>query len=202
MPKSRPPYPPELRQQMIERVRVGRVPEELSREFVPTAQSPRRRRRYGAGSGTQPGSCRRGREGAKLPKRLRRSASPRMEEDFSGSQEVESSNLPGPTNTPPRPCRALLRNGRLQAVRMTHPSHGPLPCRLPSFLEPTGGRPMRSLSSALLGAAIQHRSMDEEGDRFESEPLGRRLRAIAPRAKSRRRADPGAVPARGAGYFA
>jgi len=33
MPKSRPPYPAEFRQQMIELVRAGRNPEELSREF-------------------------------------------------------------------------------------------------------------------------------------------------------------------------
>ena len=39
MPKSRPPYAPEFRQQMIELVRTGRKPEELSREFEPTAQT-------------------------------------------------------------------------------------------------------------------------------------------------------------------
>lgn len=39
MPKSRKPYPPEFRQQMVELVRAGRTPEELSREFEPTAQS-------------------------------------------------------------------------------------------------------------------------------------------------------------------
>jgi transposase len=39
MPKSRPPYPPEFRRQMVELVRSGRTPEELSREFEPSAQS-------------------------------------------------------------------------------------------------------------------------------------------------------------------
>jgi transposase len=39
MPMSRKPYPPEFRQQMVELVRAGRTPEELSREFEPTAQS-------------------------------------------------------------------------------------------------------------------------------------------------------------------
>jgi len=39
MPKSRPPYPPEFRQQMIDLVRAGRTPESLSREFEPTAQT-------------------------------------------------------------------------------------------------------------------------------------------------------------------
>lgn len=39
MPKSRKPYPPEFRQQMVDLVRAGRTPEELSREFEPTAQS-------------------------------------------------------------------------------------------------------------------------------------------------------------------
>jgi len=41
MPKSRPPYAPEFRRQMVELVRSGRTPEELSREFEPTAQSIR-----------------------------------------------------------------------------------------------------------------------------------------------------------------
>ena len=39
MPKSRPPYPPEFRRRMVELVRSGRTPEELSREFEPSAQS-------------------------------------------------------------------------------------------------------------------------------------------------------------------
>lgn len=39
MPKSRPPYPAEFRQQMIELVRAGRTPAELSREFKVTAQT-------------------------------------------------------------------------------------------------------------------------------------------------------------------
>ena len=39
MPKTRKPYPPEFREQMVALVRVGRTPEELSREFEPTAQS-------------------------------------------------------------------------------------------------------------------------------------------------------------------
>jgi transposase len=39
MPKSKPPYAPEFRQQMIDLVRTGRTPESLSREFEPTAQT-------------------------------------------------------------------------------------------------------------------------------------------------------------------
>lgn len=41
MPKTRPPYPPEFRRQMVELVRAGRTPEELATEFEPTAQSIR-----------------------------------------------------------------------------------------------------------------------------------------------------------------
>ena len=41
MGKTRPPYPPEFRRQMVELVRAGRCPEELSREFEPSAQSIR-----------------------------------------------------------------------------------------------------------------------------------------------------------------
>ena len=41
MSKTRPPYPAEFRRQMVELVRAGRTPEELGREFEPTAQSIR-----------------------------------------------------------------------------------------------------------------------------------------------------------------
>lgn len=39
MPKPKPPYPAEFRQQIIELARAGRTPAQLSREFGPTAQS-------------------------------------------------------------------------------------------------------------------------------------------------------------------
>jgi len=39
MAKTRRPYPREFRDQMVELVRAGRTPEELSREFEPSAQS-------------------------------------------------------------------------------------------------------------------------------------------------------------------
>jgi transposase len=41
MPKSHAPYPPEYRRQMVELVRSGRSPEELAREFEPSAQAIR-----------------------------------------------------------------------------------------------------------------------------------------------------------------
>ena len=41
MSKTRPPYTPEFRQQIIELVRAGRSPDELAKEFEPTAQSIR-----------------------------------------------------------------------------------------------------------------------------------------------------------------
>jgi len=39
MTKRRPPYPAEFRQQMIELVRAGNTPAELSRQFECTAQT-------------------------------------------------------------------------------------------------------------------------------------------------------------------
>jgi len=36
MPRTRPPYPPEFRKQMVGLVRIGRTPEELAREFEPS----------------------------------------------------------------------------------------------------------------------------------------------------------------------
>jgi len=41
MTKTRPPYTPEFRRQIVELVRAGRSPDELAKEFEPTAQSIR-----------------------------------------------------------------------------------------------------------------------------------------------------------------
>jgi transposase len=41
MRRTRAPYPAEFREQLIELVRAGRTPEELSREFEPSAQAIR-----------------------------------------------------------------------------------------------------------------------------------------------------------------
>ena len=39
MPRSRPPYPKEFREQIVELAKVGRTPSELSREFGCSAQT-------------------------------------------------------------------------------------------------------------------------------------------------------------------
>ena len=41
MPKTRPPYSPEFRRQMVDLVRSGRDPTDLAREFEPSAQAIR-----------------------------------------------------------------------------------------------------------------------------------------------------------------
>ena len=41
MPKTRPPYAAEFRQQMVDLIRAGRDPQDLSREFEPSAQAIR-----------------------------------------------------------------------------------------------------------------------------------------------------------------
>ena len=41
MPKTRPPYPPQLRARLIELARSGRTPEELGRQFEPSGQTSR-----------------------------------------------------------------------------------------------------------------------------------------------------------------
>ncbi len=41
MPRSRPPYPEEFKARMIELVRSGQPPEELSRQYEPSAQAIR-----------------------------------------------------------------------------------------------------------------------------------------------------------------
>ncbi|HEY2860572.1 MAG TPA: transposase [Terracidiphilus sp.] len=39
--KKRPPYAPEFRRQMVELIRAGRTPEQLAKEFEPSAQAIR-----------------------------------------------------------------------------------------------------------------------------------------------------------------
>jgi transposase len=39
--KNRPPYPPEFRRQILELVKAGRSPDELAKEYEPTAQTIR-----------------------------------------------------------------------------------------------------------------------------------------------------------------
>ncbi|MGW3046274.1 transposase [Kitasatospora sp. NPDC001159] len=41
MPRTRPAYPPEFRRQIVELVRAGRSPEDLAKEFEPSAQTIR-----------------------------------------------------------------------------------------------------------------------------------------------------------------
>ena len=41
MARKHPPYAPEFRRQMVELVRAGRTPEELAKEFDPSAQAIR-----------------------------------------------------------------------------------------------------------------------------------------------------------------
>ena len=42
MPITRPPYSPEFRRQIVDLVRAGRQPEDLAKEFEPTAESIRK----------------------------------------------------------------------------------------------------------------------------------------------------------------
>jgi transposase len=39
MPKSHPPYPQEFRRRMVDLVRAGRSPQQLAKEFEPSAQA-------------------------------------------------------------------------------------------------------------------------------------------------------------------
>lgn len=41
MPKSHPPYTPEFKRRMVELVRSGRTPEDLAKQFEPSAQAIR-----------------------------------------------------------------------------------------------------------------------------------------------------------------
>jgi len=53
MPRARPSYPPEFRQQLVELARAGRSPEQLAQEFEPSAQTIRNWVRQTARDGGQ-----------------------------------------------------------------------------------------------------------------------------------------------------
>ncbi len=53
MPRARPRYPPEFRQQLVELARAGRSPEQLAQEFEPSAQTIRNWVRQTARDGGQ-----------------------------------------------------------------------------------------------------------------------------------------------------
>ena len=57
MPRTHPPYPAELRQQMVELVRAGRNPAELSREFRCSAQAIRNWTAQAVLDNGKPGPC-------------------------------------------------------------------------------------------------------------------------------------------------
>ncbi len=56
MAKTKLPYPPQFRRQMVELVRAGRTLKVLAAVFEPTAQSWRMRARGCRGSGCRPGA--------------------------------------------------------------------------------------------------------------------------------------------------
>ena len=58
MPKSRPPYPPEFREQIVELVRAGRNPSELAREFQCSVQTIRNWVGQAAADGVKPRASR------------------------------------------------------------------------------------------------------------------------------------------------
>ena len=57
MPRTRAPYPPAFREQLIALVQAGKTPEELAREFEPSAQTIRNWAEQAAGDqGERPGA--------------------------------------------------------------------------------------------------------------------------------------------------
>ena len=78
MPKSHRLYPPEFRQRIIELVRKGRTPEELGRQFEPSAQAIRNWVQQGltVDAGAPPGRPDDGRAGGTAPAAARQSRAP------------------------------------------------------------------------------------------------------------------------------
>ena len=80
MAKTRPPYTPEFRRQMVELVGAGRSPDELAQEFEPTAQSIRNwvgQAEAGAGRRGAPMACTAEREEAQ-PVELAKQRNPQI----------------------------------------------------------------------------------------------------------------------------
>lgn len=100
MGRFRTASPPEFRRQMVELVRAGRTPEELAREFEPTAQSIWNRVRQAdrdAGKRTDgPTSI----EREELTRRRRENARLRQEHDILAKGEVDQKGVRWPAFPP------------------------------------------------------------------------------------------------------
>jgi len=79
---KRAPYPQEFRRQLVELVRSGRTPEELSREFEPSAQSIRNWVAAATLSEERPGAVASGLEGEELTRLRRENRRLRQERDI------------------------------------------------------------------------------------------------------------------------
>ena len=137
MPKTRPPYAPEFRRQMVDLVRAGRDPADLAREFEPSAQAIRN---WVAQADRQEGRREENVEVCAVG-RARRSSSGCGVRTSSCGWSATSSLEPRP-GSPARParCRPGLRVHEREPGRVPDCDHGArarrvggrLPCVAPS----------------------------------------------------------------------
>jgi transposase-like protein len=105
--KTRAPYAPEFRRQMVDLVRIGRDPDDLAREFEPTAQSIRNWVVRGGGNGRRPPSCHQ----RSRWKSGRREEEGRWAAGNGGTTLMRQNQLKG---APCRPCPAFRLRNRLR----------------------------------------------------------------------------------------
>ena len=111
MTRYRPAYPPEFRRQMIDLVRSGRTPEELSREFEPSAAAIAGWvRRADAEDGTRPDVMATA-EREELARLRRENRQLRQERDILAKGEAEKDEARW-ASAPPNAWFAAAPNGR------------------------------------------------------------------------------------------
>jgi transposase len=121
MPKSKPPYPAEFRQQIIELARVGRTPAQLSREFGPTAQSIAN---WIAQDGRDRGTPLPGKEGLNTAEReelvrlRRRLRQVEQERDILAKATAWFAGKSEKTSTPTSICFSALKTAKLLFLNM------------------------------------------------------------------------------------
>lgn len=111
MSRYRPAYPPAFRRQMVDLVRSGRTPEELSREFEPSAAAIAGWvRRADGEDGTRPGVMTSA-EREELARLRRENRQLHQERDILAKGEAEMGDVRW-TSAPPNAWFAAAPNGR------------------------------------------------------------------------------------------
>jgi len=218
MPRSHPPYPSEYRRQILELVRAGRSPEELAREFEPTAQTIKNwlkqadldegRRHDGLTTAERQELARLRRENKQL--RLEREILAHRPDVLSGKAAAwfaqETGSIPPESTSSWRRTRPATRSPRCAAPKVDVSASGYYAWRKRSRSERARGdailadriRWIHLRSRRTYGALRIHAELADEGVRVGRKRVARLMRKAGLQGVSRRRRPQTTVRAVGA----